>query len=338
MCLKNSDSKKTAFPLVSIIITCYNYGRYLPESIESAINQVYPNIEIIVIDDGSEDSTKEIVSRYPVTYVRQPRQGVAAARNNGIKLSQGEFFICLDADDKLLPNYVTKTVNSILKDPKIGFVVTGSIFWNEMRNIETVWIPDKIYNAYSLHTGWRGALGCALIRRKAFNSLEYGYDCNLPAYEDLDVCFRLLLKGWRAVTIFEPLHLYRIHADSLNPKSPFQRKYAEDIICTKYPFRRLYRKMHTLYANTFGRIKSLMSHPILYLQGVKKKIIINSWTKSFNKVASPQREEILDIASEIFKNIDFLLKCYQNKYLREHYTQQLKILEIRLQKELKSVI
>jgi len=118
-------------PLVSIIITSYNYGRYLSEAIESVLKQTYQNIEIIVVDDGSTDNTKNIAKRYPVRYFYQANQGVATARNNGIKRSDGEFFLCLDADDKLLPDYIRKTVKVMMETPNIGFVLTGSKIWNE---------------------------------------------------------------------------------------------------------------------------------------------------------------------------------------------------------------
>jgi len=331
---KNGASpKEEKNPLVSIIITSYNYGRYLSEAIESALNQTYPNIEVIVVDDGSEDNTEKIAKSYPVHYVYQPRRGVASARNNGIKLSCGEYFVNLDADDKLLPEYVTKTINVMMKDPKTGFVVTGSIFWNERRNFKTIWIPDKIRTKYSLHAGWKGSLGCALFRRAAFDSLEYGYDNNLPAYEDLDVCYRLLLKGWKAKTVFEPLHVYRIHCNSLDPKGSPKRAYVENIICSKYQFRRTFRKLHALYEKTFDRIIKLVNNPIGYLKGIKEKIMLESWMKAINQNDS-SCEEIQEIANEIYLNIYFLTKFYRNKYLRSHYMRQINALKDELLKKM----
>ncbi|MEM2741857.1 MAG: glycosyltransferase family 2 protein [Nitrososphaeria archaeon] len=326
--------KKEIMPLVSIIITSYNYGRYLSEAIESILNQIYPNVEIIVVDDGSEDNTRDVARCYPVRYIYQDNQGISAARNNGIKLSHGEYFICLDADDKLLPSYVAKTVNLIVKDLKVGFVVTGSIFWNEKRNFKTIWIPDRIYGKYSLHVGWKGALGCALFRRTAFDSLEYGYDGSLPAYEDLDICYRLLLKGWRAKTIFEPLHLYRVHVNSLSPKNAFQKDYVENIICNKYQFRRTCRKLYALYENTFGRIAKLMNHPAGYLKGIREKIALEILLESISRTEQSP-EEMQEIVHEIYLNIYFLVKCYRNKYLRNHYTKQISLLKNDLLKILK---
>lgn len=95
----------SAQPLVSIVIPCYNQGRFLAEAIESAQRQTHPHIEIVVVDDGSTDQTATITQRYSaVTCVAQSNAGAAAARNAGLEKSRGEHVIFLDADDRLLPH------------------------------------------------------------------------------------------------------------------------------------------------------------------------------------------------------------------------------------------
>jgi glycosyltransferase involved in cell wall biosynthesis len=319
--------REMGHPLVSIIITSYNYGHYLAEAIESALKQTYPNIEIIVVDDGSTDNTKNIAQHCPVHYFYQTHQGVAIARNNGIKLANGEFFISLDADDKLVPEHIRETVRLMMKDPNIGFVLTGSKIWNEERRTENIWIPRKIYHKYSLFAGWRGALGSALFRRIAFDSLQYGFDSALPAYEDLDLCFRLLLKGWKTSAILEPLHWYRVHKGSLSPKTSQQRKYAESVIDRKYWFRKPYRRLNGLYENTLGRTASLIVHPIEYLKGIKKKTKIKVWMRSNNWVNSINQEKAQELTQEFFFTVDMLVERCQNKDLRNYYIKQLKIFE-----------
>src|SRR5215218_5526383 len=86
--------------LVSVIITTYNHSHYLPQAISSVLRQDFQNKEIIVVDDGSKDNTKEIVAQYPqVRYIYQTNKGLSAARNTGIDNSTGEYLIFLDADD-----------------------------------------------------------------------------------------------------------------------------------------------------------------------------------------------------------------------------------------------
>lgn len=85
--------------LISVIITCYNHGKYLQEAIESVLKQSYKNIELIVIDDGSTDHTKFVVDKYPqVKYIYQANKGVSSARNTGIEHSKGGYICFLDAE------------------------------------------------------------------------------------------------------------------------------------------------------------------------------------------------------------------------------------------------
>ena len=89
--------------LVSVVIPCYNQAHFLGEAIESVLAQTYPHLEIVVVDDGSTDNTGEVAARYPgVRYVRQENQGLAAARNTGLRHSSGDYLVFLDADDRLL--------------------------------------------------------------------------------------------------------------------------------------------------------------------------------------------------------------------------------------------
>ncbi len=101
-------------PLLSVIIDNYNYARFLPDAIESALAQTYPSVEVVVVDDGSTDSSKTIIQAYTerVTSVFKPNGGQASALNVGFRASQGDIIIFLDADDTLLPDTATRVVAS----------------------------------------------------------------------------------------------------------------------------------------------------------------------------------------------------------------------------------
>src|SRR4051812_11154133 len=90
-------------PKVSAVITCYNYGHYLPFTLGSVLDQTYKNLEVIVINDGSTDNTDAIMQAYAdiptLRYVNQPNSGHAVAKNNGAALATGEFVAFLDGDD-----------------------------------------------------------------------------------------------------------------------------------------------------------------------------------------------------------------------------------------------
>ena len=97
--LKLLSSHQLSQETVSVVIPVYNGASFLGEAIESAINQTYSPYEIIVVDDGSTDNTREVAQKYPIRYFLRPHKGASAARNYGVVRSQGDLLAFLDADD-----------------------------------------------------------------------------------------------------------------------------------------------------------------------------------------------------------------------------------------------
>jgi len=115
-------------PLVTVIIPTYNRAQYISTAIESALAQTYPNIQLVVIDDGSTDETESVVKKYPqAEYVLQPHGRQASARNGGLKHAKGTIIASLDSDDKWDPNFLEFCVTKLEKD-KLDFVFTN---WNQ---------------------------------------------------------------------------------------------------------------------------------------------------------------------------------------------------------------
>lgn len=112
---KKSDMEKPTLPLVSIIINNFNYAEYLGEAIESAIQQSYSNLEIIVVDDGSTDNSAATISKYveKITYIQKENGGQASAINYGFALCRGEFVLVLDSDDILRKDAIKLCVRAI---------------------------------------------------------------------------------------------------------------------------------------------------------------------------------------------------------------------------------
>lgn len=107
-----------ASPLVSIIIPAFNYERYVARAIESALVQDYPSVEVVVVDDGSTDGTAAVAKTFEargVTVVSQENQGLAAARNTGIRHSKGDLLFFLDADDYLEPGAISRLSTELAK-------------------------------------------------------------------------------------------------------------------------------------------------------------------------------------------------------------------------------
>ena len=110
-------------PSVSVVIPCYNSAHWVGESIESVQRQGYPNCEIIVVNDGSSDNISAIMSGYPtVRLINQTNQGVSIARNEGFRLSRGDYVVFLDADDRLLPSWLDQAISFLGAHPLCAFV------------------------------------------------------------------------------------------------------------------------------------------------------------------------------------------------------------------------
>jgi glycosyltransferase involved in cell wall biosynthesis len=201
-------------PLVSIICLCYNQGRFVEETLHSVINQTYPNIELIVVDDGSCDNSvaliSELVLKYPhIKFLSlQNNIGNCKAFNQGFKISTGAFVLDLAADDVLLHDRIEKQVRYFQKlDPTYGVVFTDASYIDEsgkflnnhyetlMKNrlVTTVPVGDvykDIISRYFICTP------TMLSRREVFEVLN-GYDEEL-SYEDFDFCVRAsrVFKFW----------------------------------------------------------------------------------------------------------------------------------------------
>lgn len=151
---------KIEHPLVSALITSYNYGLYLREAVDSALNQTYPNIEVIVVDDGSTDNSPEIMASYGdrIIPIYKKNGGHVSAVNAGYAASQGQILCFLDSDDVWLPQKVETVVEAFNTYPK------ATVVYHKVQNIDAEgtptgqpWPPYKpIRNIASLNELWKG--------------------------------------------------------------------------------------------------------------------------------------------------------------------------------------
>ena len=112
---------------ISVIIPCYNSSKYIEKCILSVLNQTYKNIEIIVIDDGSSDNTRELIKKYDVISIFKENGGVSSARNMGLKIASGEYITFIDSDDYVSSNYIESIVN-IINDYSYDIIETPLLF------------------------------------------------------------------------------------------------------------------------------------------------------------------------------------------------------------------
>jgi glycosyltransferase involved in cell wall biosynthesis len=121
-------------PLVSVVIPCYNQGHFLAEAINSVLSQTYPDIQIVVVNDGSVDNTEEVVKKYrgKVDYVYQNNMGLPSARNSGISASEGRFLMFLDSDDLLSPDAIRNLAHATCRNASN----LSQCGWKSFRSVE----------------------------------------------------------------------------------------------------------------------------------------------------------------------------------------------------------
>src|SRR5688500_11873907 len=190
--MMSSDNLQSK-PLVSVIIPCFNQGKFLAEAIASVQKQTYPRVEIIVIDDGSVDDTRSVALSAGVKYYYQENAGLSAARNTGIARSNGFFLVFLDADDILYPNAIEVNLEYLLQNPSWAFVSGGHDKVDEwlypLNEIdETQPVVDNPYLAL-LQGNFIGMHAAVMYRCRVFDTMKF--DTTLGACEDYDLYLRI---------------------------------------------------------------------------------------------------------------------------------------------------
>ncbi|MBE9164401.1 glycosyltransferase [Tychonema sp. LEGE 06208] len=225
-------SSKT--PRVSVIIPAYNCERYITRAVKSAINQTYKDWEIIVVDDGSTDSTSQVLDVYRdiIQYVYQENQGAAIARNRACEIAKGEFFAFLDADDFFLPEKIAKQIACFEADPSLGMVQNGWLIVDETgKDISPVvpweYAPILDLEAFVLYKSVRPS--AMMLRREWWERLG-GFDPRFPPTEDLDFALRLTLKGCKCAWLKEILTCYCQHDSNLMSGGPKVMKSMETVM------------------------------------------------------------------------------------------------------------
>ena len=250
--LKDEKQQNDKMPNIGVIIAAYNAAEFLPQAIASAVMQDYPEKEIIIVDDGSTDNTKEMmeellgkkyehncklesfvkgeisgeISNVPVKYIHQINQGPSSARNTAIKscYERCELFAILDSDDYWLQGKLSKSAAKIFEAPEvIGAVYTD----NYSQNIKTGNVTREFRESFDhqrllqhnmIHSG-------CIISRMAFEAIGGLYDNDIRGPEDLDLWFRITEK-MIIYHIPEPLVIIRFgdHNISIHdPRDQWQR-------------------------------------------------------------------------------------------------------------------
>ena len=213
---------------LSAIITAYNSEAFIAEAIQSILSQTIPVDEIIVVDDGSNDRTSEIVLQYKkfgVRYIYQNNQGPSAARNRGAHEARGEYIAFLDADDLWLSDKTEKQLTYLLTHPELS-LISGMVWvWDFDTNRQTLDVikpkNEKKIPLDLLIDNIIGNPSMTIIKKEAFDNIG-GYNPLLRWGEDWDLWIRISEK-YKLFILPEPVIVYRSHAANLSHSDRWEK-------------------------------------------------------------------------------------------------------------------
>ena len=201
-------------PLVSIIIPCYNRENYITDALNSALNQTYENIEIIVVDDGSTDNSVAVLTKYgdKINLIQQKNKGVSAARNTGLRLASGDYIIFLDSDDWLSEDLVEHHIQMSQKWPEVDIFCSDFKNINEMNQLGEInksnWPeqPDTPIELFLLFPPPFPA--CELYKATTIKRLG-GYDEDMKGFADSTLRLNVILSGGKVMRTPNGYAVYR---------------------------------------------------------------------------------------------------------------------------------
>ncbi|XMO86577.1 glycosyltransferase [Algibacter sp. AS12] len=267
-------------PLLSIIITCYNDAEFVEQSVNSALNQSYSNKEVIVVDDGSDDETKQVLIKLEnkiTKLIVQDNNGQSSARNAGINRANGDYILILDSDDFFESLFCEKAIDVFLKNKEVKIV---TCYANLLFNNGSTHIFKPKGGDIKDFICLNGALGTSMFKKSDWNSVK-GYDENMRSgFEDWEFFIRVLQNGGTTHVIKEPLFNYRKRLNTTTAKA---NKIKYDLI--KYIYLK-HKDLYVKYNDLF------VFHLLRKLEQEEKEKIKNTLRKEFvigRSILSPFR-------------------------------------------------
>lgn len=267
-------------PKISIVIACYN-DINIVDAVISAANQKYPDKEIIVVNDGSNQETVaaiESVKAHIDIFLDQSNQGQSIARNNGIKKASGELILNLDSDDSFEPDFCTKAVDQFELDPYIKIVTCYARRFTGKKTIDIFKPQGGEINDFLFSNA---ALGSSMFRKSDW---EYcgGYEEVLPilGFEDWDLYLNILKNGGQAFVIPEVLFNYHIREGSTTDRI---RDFKHD------KFHQIILKHKELYISNFDELVANLINRLKNSDVEKERLLNKPDMKLGEKILKPFR-------------------------------------------------
>ena len=254
------EENSAVFPLVSVIIPVYNSELYLAETLDSVLSSTYPNVEVIIMDDGSRDKSGEIAGNYALKDKRiqvytQPNGGASSARNNAIGLAGGKYILPVDGDDTISANYIEEAVNVLENNPEVKVVSREAAYFGEKTGR---WkFPSFSYNLLAR----RNIIDVCSMYRKSDWEKVGGYCEEIPGREDWDFWLSLFKSGGKFVRLPLVGLNYRIHSGSKRVRTRGLKKELIDTLNLRHKaffYAQLNGKLH--YQRTHSRKMNNFRH------------------------------------------------------------------------------
>lgn len=207
--------------LLSVVIPAYNVEKYILPAVRSALSQEVESMEVIVVNDGSTDSTAEVVSSIRddrLRIISQANRGLAGTRNTGIRHSRGKYVAFLDGDDVWFPHKIRKQLELMESDANLGFTYTFSAYINERgERSGQLWITSVREPSFMDFIKRNHVLASSVVARKDCLLQAGFFNENLRDCDDQELLVRILYKTkYKGRLLPEVLTGYRVRSDSLS--------------------------------------------------------------------------------------------------------------------------
>lgn len=266
-------------PLISIIIPCYNVANTISDTISSALNQTYKDLEIIVVNDGSTDNLVVVLQPFLKQhetlhfYEQEYNKGLPSTRNLGFQKSQGEYIVFLDGDDLIAPEYVEECHKKFEQDMSLSLVHTETILFEGKQG--KFKLPTYSFRQMLITNC---ITATAMIRRDYLQAVGL-YDEKLNFFEDWELWIRYLNKYPKTVKVNKPLFFYRQRLTNDSMSNQDKTKNVSD-----YALLYIYHKHYELYREHGYGLNNLM-----WLSTYRKKHYLKWYRRFFYKLFKPKK-------------------------------------------------